>query len=213
MLIGLFIVLIVLAGLLFLYPARTNRKLSFCLLPCFLVLVGLGYFHWGGFSLWSTYLQKQERIRQAQQVLQSMQSPTEIIQRLQTQLQRRPDSAKGWYLLGRLYSQQKQWPEARAALARAYKLEPDHEQYSVQYAYSLWQAEADKGQAISILHKILQKNPQQADALALLAEQAFQHKQYQAAIGFWRRLLVQVPTDSPEAEALRKAIARAATLS
>jgi cytochrome c-type biogenesis protein CcmH len=203
------ILFLLLISLALLYPLRQSPKLALALFPCLLVLIGLGYSNWGGFSAWSDYQNQQKALQQAQKVLGSIKSPQEVIARLRAQLQAKPDSAQGWYLLGRLYSQEKQLIKAQGAFAKAYQLEPENSALVVQYAYSIWDDAGLRPQARLLLQKLLQKHPKQEDALALLAQDAFSHQEYNEAVGYWRRLRAGLAPGSKEALAVERAIALA----
>ena len=114
-------------------------------------------------------------------------------------------------MLGRLYASQGTWEKAKAAFAMASELEPDSEKYRINYAQSLWQLnhQAFNDAIRAVFFSVLKSNPEQPDALAMLAMDAFLSKAYSQAIAYWERLLVLVPKDSEDALAIRKAIAKA----
>jgi cytochrome c-type biogenesis protein CcmH len=179
------------------------------LLPCLIVGVGLGYFYWGGYDKWSAYVHQQALVEQARKVLSTVKSPQEVIDRLKEQLKQKPDSAQGWYLLGRLYTNQKDYQEASEAFAKAYQQAADNAQFALQYVYSIWSDSAKRAEARAILQHVLKIDKNQADALALLAQDAFAQQQYSKAISYWQRLLRMLPPGSKEALAVRAAIAKA----
>ncbi|TAL61437.1 MAG: tetratricopeptide repeat protein, partial [Legionella sp.] len=123
----------------------------------------------------------------------------------------KPRSAKGWFLLGKLYSSQTEYGKAQDAFTKAHELNPDDEQFTVFYIHSLWISNNQQfNDAIRQLFKdSLVKNPKQADALAMLAMDAFLEHHNEQAVGYWQRLLQLTAPQSEEAEAIRKAIAKA----
>lgn len=167
-----------------------------------------GYWQWGSWPKWVGYLQQQETNRRAEAVLKSIKSPQELVGKLKTQLQKQPDSARGWYLLGRLYGSQSQWSFAYEAFLKAYQLEPENEQITVNYAQSLWQThdQSFTPEVRQLFQSILKKNPNQPDALSMLAIDAYQQHNYQKAVDYWSLLLPLLPRDSSEATVIRKAI-------
>ena len=154
---------------------------------------------------------KQQR---AQALLKSMNGPEGIIKALRSKLKNTPDSAHGWFLLGRLYASQNQWPKACAAFELAHRFQPDNDKTTVNYAQSLWELNQQQfnGKIRRLLKTVLKHNPHQPDALAMLAMDAFKRHAYPHAMDYWQRLLNVIPPQSEEAQSIRKAIARAASL-
>lgn len=210
-LLSCFILLILLALSVVLYPLRKTKKIIIFLTPIVMIGVFLAYWRWGAWQDWQHYVHREEKQREMQAVLQTIKSPAQLIARLQARLQANPDSGRGWYLLGRLYTAQNQWLSARDAFARAHQLEPDNEQATVNYAHSLWQLNQQQfdEQIRALFKALLQKNPEQPDALAMLAMDAFTSHDYQLAINYWQHLLKLAPEQSEEAKMIRKAIAKA----
>ena len=56
---------------------------------------------------------------------------------------------------------------------------------------------------------MLQRNPNQPDAIAMLATDAFEQDDFQQAIDYWQHLLDLIPPQSDEAKAIRRAINKA----
>ena len=72
-------------------------------------------------------------------MLKSIKNPQELINKLRVKLDDSPKSAKGWYLLGKLYSNQNDNKNAVSSFGKAYHLKPTEEQFAIYYAHSLWQ--------------------------------------------------------------------------
>jgi cytochrome c-type biogenesis protein CcmH len=193
------------------YPIKSSRALSLVIFPIVMTASIVGYLYWGDYSSWSHYVKAQQKNQLAQEMLKQFKSPEEIIDKLKEKLDESPQSAKGWYLLGKLYLNQQDVKNATIALAKAHHLQPDDEQYAVYYAYRLWEnnQRVFDTQIRSIFKKLLSKNPKQPDALAMLAMDAYTSQNYQEAIGHWRKLLSLAPDNSDEARSIRQAIARA----
>lgn len=196
---------------LLLYPLRQRVNWCVGLAPLIVLLATCAYWVWGGFIPWSKHIQEEQKKQQAQQMLKTIKSPNELISKLRAKLNDTPESAKGWYLLGRLYSNQNDNEHAAAAFAKAHYFFPLDEQYAVNYAYSLWQINNQKfnPQINAIFLDLLKNNPNQPDALAMLAMNAYKQHGYDEAINYWQRLLKQAPPQSEEAQAIQKAIAQA----
>jgi cytochrome c-type biogenesis protein CcmH/NrfG len=193
------------------YPLKVKRLVSIALVPIILVLVASGYVVWGGFDQWQIYQQQLESQKQAKKMLRSIKSPDELITKLKQKLDNTPKSAKGWYLLGRLYVNQNDFTQATEAFAKAYKLAPDNEQYVVNYIHGLWKLNNQQfnSRILGLLKDLLDHSPNQPDALAMLAMNSFLSHDYEGAINYWQRLLKLTAPQSEEASAIHKAITKA----
>lgn len=206
-----FIFLSFLALLMALYPLRKSKGVYYLLIPLLTGGISLGYWHWGSWSEWRDYLNHKETQKRVEAVLQTIKGPEELIARMKARLNENPASARGWYLLGRLYASQNHWSLARDAFLKAHQLDPEDEGATVNYGQSLWQVNNQQfNEQIRTLFKVLlQKNPDQADALSMLAMDAFASHDYQKAITYWQQILKLLPSQSEEAAIIRKAIAKA----
>jgi cytochrome c-type biogenesis protein CcmH/NrfG len=196
------------AGGFIIYPLRRQVMMSILLVPLIFILAFTGYYHWGSFAKWQSYLSQQEKEKEFAKFAQS---PYELIAKLRSRLDNTAKSAKGWYLLGRLYMRVDGQQNAADAFATAYKLKPAKEEYAVNYAHSLWQLHHRKftAQVTELFENVLKNNPKQPDALMMLAIDAYERHVYEDAIGYWQRLLQLAPPQSEEASFIRKAIAKA----
>jgi cytochrome c-type biogenesis protein CcmH len=193
------------------YPLRSYKKTWILLTPIFLIALAGTYWYWGAEAALHQYLQAEVKQQQVKAVLASIRSPNELVDKLKAQLQKQPESAKGWYLLGRVYVTQDQWKDAATAFAKAYQLQPDDERITVNYAQALWEVRQRNFDEDShrLLSDVLTRNPNQPDALAMLAMEAYMRHDNKTAIEYWQRLLALAPQDSKDAQAIRKAIAKA----
>ncbi len=206
-----FLVLLVLALCIVLYPLRPFRMRTLLWCPILCVLVAVGYGLWGAWPAWTHHHQEQEKQRRAEALLKTVHDPEELIEKLKAQLKKQPSSVRGWYLLGRLYASQNRWKDACDAFAVAYQKQPDDEQVAVNYVHSLWpfHHQSFDQHSRELLTKILKNNPLQPDALGMRAMDAYARHDYQQAIDDWQRLLKIAPPQSNDAKAIRKAIAKA----
>jgi len=214
LLLGCFVFLGLLAILIIAYPLRGHSKKSlFVLTPLFVIFIAIAYQHWSGWHSWKQYVQEQYRQEQAKTLIAKI-KPDELITRMRSRLGDTPEDARGWYLLGRLCASQGKWLDARDAFAKAHQLNPADETTTVNYAQSLWQLNNNEfnAQIKRIYSKLLEKNSEQPDALAMLAMDAFTSHNYAQAITYWQKLLKLAPAQSDEANAIRKAIAKAQSL-
>lgn len=200
--------------LLIIYPLKAQMRFSLICFPIVMLIVFIGYSYWGSYTSWKKLIQRQERQQKVQQVLKSIENPSQLMQQLKSKLDNNPQSAKGWYLLGRVYASQNDVQQATEAFATAYHLKPNEERFAVHYVHSLWQANAQKfnPEILNILKNVLDKNPKQPDALAMCAMDAYIRHDYDKAINYWQQLLSFTPEQSEASFALRKAIVQAQKL-
>ena len=194
----------VMALVLVLYPLRRYWPAMVIVSLLFISGIILGYGHWGNWSRWQSYVQQQA-------LLHTFKSPDALIVQLKARVEAVPVKARGWFLLGRLYACQGQWVNAYHAYAKAHRLLPDDEATTVHYAEALWEHQHRRfnKDIRRLFQEVLQHNPNQADALAMLAMDAYTRQVYQEAIDYWERLLKQVPQGSEEALAIQQAIVKA----
>ncbi len=169
------------------------------------------YQHWGSSQqLAETY--RQQRMRpQLEKLLAELKTPEQVIARLQQRLQQQPNSAKGWYLLGRLYYVNQNFAAAKQALAHSYRLDPLDSNVATHYAQALFLAD-DKQlsqHAHQVIDQVLARQANNPVLINLLALDAFQHKHYQQAIAAWRKLLALLPADSATRTEVESAIGKA----
>ncbi|MBA4697247.1 MAG: tetratricopeptide repeat protein [Legionella sp.] len=194
-----------------LYPLRQSKRLCSVLFLAMIVFLPLGYKFSGGWHEWRIFLQKEVDKQKAQRFLTAVNGQKGVIATLKQKLQKDPKSAQGWYLLGRLYASQGEWPLAADAFRQAYNLKPEDALITINYAQSLWQKEGDRAHARiePLLEKVLINHPTHPDAMALLAQCAFEKGDYSTAITYWERLLSIVQNGTEDADLLRRAIAQA----
>jgi cytochrome c-type biogenesis protein CcmH len=193
------------------YPFRKKPLEAIGFLCLLIVVVVLAYWRWGGWFAWSDFLLQKSRQQQVQERLKTVHGAEDLIRQLKQAVQRHPDSARGWYLLGRLYASQQDWMNASEAFAMAYRLQPKQSDHAVNYAHSLWQLNHQQFNALSrkVLHEVLQSDSHQIDALGLLAMDAYARGAYQEAIRYWESVLTVTQLPLKDAQAIRKAIVKA----
>lgn len=210
-LIGLLVLIAVSVCVFLVYPMRRERKTVVIVFPLLLGFALSGYMLWGSYESFARYLHQEENRRLAKKMLKSLEGPDALIQQLKAKLDANPKSAKGWYLLGKLYLRQGKKKESLNAFALAHQLQPEEEEYSVYYAHGLWVKNNQEfnPEIRNLFLKLLSKNPNQPDALAMLAMDAYTNQSYENAIQYWQRLLRLATPQSNEALSIRKAIAKA----
>src|SRR6202044_2687522 len=115
----------------------------------------------------------------------------------------KPQSAEGWYLLGKLYLSNRNYGQAESSLNKAYQLGPDHAEYLLALAKANFlNHEGHLNSSLETALKTQLKSiAQPIDALNLLAANAYQRKDYRQAIKLWRQALTLTPPDSPDSRA------------
>lgn len=196
------------------YPLRQHKKVIYTLGPILFIFILTAYWQWGGFFAWQNYAQQIQQQKRVQAVLKSIQGPDALIEKLRARVKEAPSNAEGWYWLGRLCANQHHSQEALNAFAKAHELEPHNANISIHYANFLKQYQPQKYQETiqTLLLNVLKKDPNQPDALSMLAMEAFLVHDYKQAIAYWERLLVLVEPESEDARLIFKAVTKAEQL-
>ena len=137
-----------------------------------------------------------------------------LLQALRNKLKANPQDGAGWALLGRSYLEIKRFDEAVKAYEKAEKLIPDDPQLLADYADAL----AVNGHTLDglpekLVMRALKLDPKHIKALMLAAGIAFDHKEYDKAIGYWGRLEQALPADSEWLPEVKASISEARKLS
>lgn len=133
---------------------------------------------------------------------------------LAARLEREPNDARGWSVLAQSYYVMQRFPEAARAYAKLSELVPDNADVLADYADSLAMAQGRKiaGMPLDLARRALKIDPNQWKALALVASEAFERKDYKTAIAYWEQLQGVAPADSELAKAIAENIAEAREL-
>lgn len=187
-----------------------QHAMLMCALSVLFIIAAIGlYLHWGSSQQLSAYYQSQKQAQLVQQEIKKIGSPQQVIAKLEERLQQQPD-AKGWYLLGRLYFSQGQLKEAISAYDNAKQLQPSDPKILLAYTEALFLRDnALSQQAKQMLEHVLVKQPDNPEALNILAIAAYQQGDYQQAINVWEQLLVRFPANTEDGKKLLEAIAKA----
>lgn len=194
------------------WPLRSHQSMLVIMPVTLLSVSSLGLYHyWGDSQGLSALYQQQSKQDLIAEFLEEYDSPAQIITMLKTRLQQEPNSARGWYLLGRLYMSQQDYQQASDVFARASKIEPNDLQILMQYAQALYFVQGGdlSGQPTALLTQVLQQAPDHVEALNLMAAGAFQQGNYETAIDYWQQILDQQLPEGQAKEALRQAVASA----
>ena len=166
-------------------------------------LMGYGmYLHWGAIG---------DVERTVDMVENQPKSIEEMTARLENSLKEDPDSAEGWYFLGRTYMAQERASEAAKAFERSIELSSRDPALLGQWAQALYFA-SDKQwteQLQSITDEALKADPEEATSLGLLGIAAFEEGRFDDAIGYWEKLVAVLPPEDPSRAAIQGGIERA----
>lgn len=165
-------------------------------------LLGYGlYLNWGA----SDKLEVARRFAQEPKTLEEMTS------RLEQAVKVQPDSAEGWYFLGRAYMAQSRPADAAGAFEKAANLAGRPAEILGQWAQALYFAGNKQWspQLQALTDEALKSDPSDVTSLGLLGIAAFEEKRYADAVRYWERLVALLPKDEPSRAAIEGGIARA----
>lgn len=187
-----------------LLKSKSNVKL-FIFLIVFLPIAALtGYLMQASHQLVTEKLLADQREGEVKAELAKLGNNENIIKALKQRLQENPDSAEGWYLLGRMYLLTKEYKNAAMAFDKANHLNPNQMEIMLSYAEASFfdHHQTLDAKAEQCVNAVLKIEPSNVNAINLLAINAYQHKKYQQAIDYWRQLLVKFPSNSEDAKIL-----------
>lgn len=192
-------------------PLKKNRVVSGLSSLILVFGVVIGYAYWGSNTQWITYEHDKDKQLAVKKLLKTGKGIEVLILKMKAKIQEAPDNPKGWYLLGRLYANQQAWILAVQSFKKAYGLDPEDIATAVNYGQALWQKNNQKftPEIREIFQQLLDKNPDQPDALAMLALDYHAENNFLKAIELWEHLLMLTPPQSEEARSIREAIAQA----
>ncbi|MEM1244289.1 MAG: tetratricopeptide repeat protein [Pseudomonadota bacterium] len=169
------------------------------------------YHHWGDANGLAEYINFSRHKKQIEQEIKHFKSPQALITRMETIMRQRPNDARGWFLLGRLYFATDQYAKAEQAFSKANLLKPQQPGIMLQLAEASFFQHEKKltPQARQLVEKVLTKQPNQLVAKNLLALDAYSRKNYQQAIDIWENLLQQLDPRSAIGKSLLASIADA----
>jgi cytochrome c-type biogenesis protein CcmH len=133
---------------------------------------------------------------------------------LAQRLKENPADAACWTMLARSYSSMERFGESAGAYAKATELNPRDADLWAEYAFASAMANGRslEGRPQELIEQALQVEPENAKALQLAGSAAFQMKDYKKAIGYWERVLKQVPADSEVGGLIKSRLDEAKTL-
>jgi cytochrome c-type biogenesis protein CcmH len=135
----------------------------------------------------------------------------EMTERLEASVQSNPQSAEGWYFLGRTYMAQERAADAAKAFEQAVKIAGRAPELLGQWAQALYFS-SDKQwseQLQALTDEALKADPNEATSLGLLGIAAFESGNFAQAIEQWQKLVALLPAEDPSRQAIEGGIERA----
>ena len=165
-------------------------------------VLGLGlYLHFGS----------SDKVELTREFSQPPQSLEEMVARLERAAVAQPESAEGLYFLGRAYMAQNRPGDAAKVFERAANLAGRQPELLGQWAQAQYFADdkkwSDKIQALT--DEALKADPKEVTSLGLLGIAAFEDQRFEQAIGYWQRLMTELPEGDASRAALEGGIAKA----
>jgi cytochrome c-type biogenesis protein CcmH len=144
----------------------------------------------------------------------SQQEMDAMVAKLAERMRASPGDPEGWAILARSYYVLGRFAEAAEAYSKVTELVPADADLLADYADALAMAQGRKlaGKPMEIVRQALKVDPNQWKALALAGTDAFDRKDYRAAVGHWEKLRGVVPPDSDMAQSIDASIAEARQL-
>lgn len=163
------------------------------------MLSGSLYYHYGAYQAYQEYTSIKDREVLAKEALKALKTPDAVIEKMKQTLKQHPKSAKGWFLLGRLYASTRHLNLALDAFGKAYRLDPNDMAIGLNYMQTLY-LKHDKTitpAVQQIIDNIHLKDEKQIDILFFLSGDAYYHQDYLKARGYLQQVLNQLPEGTP----------------
>ncbi len=137
-----------------------------------------------------------------------------MIAQVKQRLEKEPNNVEGWAILARTHYTLGNFQEAASAYAKLNTLLPDDADILADYADALAmsQGRSFAGKPMELVQRALQIDPTQWKALAMSGSEAFDRKDYRAAVDYWQRLQDAAPADSPLRQRVQGSIDEARSL-
>ncbi len=138
----------------------------------------------------------------------------QMVAQLAERMQSKPDDPRGWVILARSYYVMQRYPEAADAYEQLLKRIPPDADVLADYADALAMAQGRSlaGKPLAALQQALELDPDHWKSLALVGTEAFERKDYRAALRHWERLLALAPPDSEVGQQIAASVAQAREL-
>lgn len=149
----------------------------------------------------------------ANQTTPELEQINNMVAGLAERLQKQPDDALGWTMLGRSYKYLQQYPKAVEAFEHAYKLIGDQPEIMLLYADALAFANNEQlaGKPAELVLKALAIEPDNVTGLWLGGMAKAQTGDFAAAMDLWKKLEALLPPGSEAQQEIQGLMAKLAT--
>jgi cytochrome c-type biogenesis protein CcmH len=132
---------------------------------------------------------------------------------LAERLEKQPDDAQGWIMLGRSYKYLQQYPKAVVAFEHAYKLIGDQPEIMLLYAEAMAFANNEQlaGKPAELVFKALAMEPNNVTGLWFGGMAKAQAGDFVAAMNLWKKLEALLPPGSTAQQEIQGLLAKLAT--
>ncbi|NOR71930.1 MAG: c-type cytochrome biogenesis protein CcmI [Methylomarinum sp.] len=133
---------------------------------------------------------RKEQLQQAQRAEKPPINVNAMVAGLAARLEKEPNNAEGWVMLGRSYKYLKKYPLAVDAFDKAYALLGENPEVMLHYADALAMANQGKlaGKATELIFKALEKQPNNETGLWLAGMAKAEIGSFAQAMQYWRKL-------------------------
>jgi len=137
-----------------------------------------------------------------------------MVQGLAARLEKNPQDADGWRMLGRSYVALGRYQAAIGALDKAVAMIPNDPDLLADYADALAMTSGQtlKGKPMEMVKRALKLDPNHEKSLWLAGTAAYNDGDYAGAVAYWNHLLKQMTPGSKEAQQVMSIIAEAQDL-
>jgi cytochrome c-type biogenesis protein CcmH len=186
-------------------PQSSGRWMATVLMVAIPLLAGSLYWTLGNYQSFSQ-VEQTAAIPQQEQI-------GKMVAGLAERLEKQPDDALGWTMLGRSYKYLQQYPKAVVAFERAYKLIGDQPEIMLLYADALAFANNEQlaGKPAELVFKALAMEPDNVTGLWLGGMAKAQTGDFAAAMALWKKLEAQLPQGSEAQQEIQGMLAKLAT--
>ncbi|MBK8973738.1 MAG: c-type cytochrome biogenesis protein CcmI [Hahellaceae bacterium] len=155
-------------------------------------------------------------VRETHAIMESASDMKDMLARLQTRVNERPDNLEGRILLGRAHMAMQNFESAAESFALVASMldamgENPAPALGMQAQALFLQKDEVTAAVRTAVEAALKAYPEEGNALSILGIDAFKQGRYQEAIGYWQRVIATDP-DSSNSEALKAGIEKARSL-
>jgi len=133
----------------------------------------------------------------------------QMIAKLEQRLRQQPDDMEGWKMLARSYSYLQQYQQAADVYAKLYRMQPEDIDVQLQYANNLAMSRGGRmaGEPEQLIGRVLQKQPENNNALWLAGMAKAEQGDYKQAKHYWEKLAALLPANSESLPQVRQMLA------